>query len=267
MPRKKGASLKRNCLQGSAPDAMDLLDKDDPAKQIDEEYHGKDDDNDLSIVEVASPEAGGHEESSSLEDKDKLMVMAQAIKALEEERDFLRQTVLKLSNRGVKTKVKKLLDSSTECSTSGTDEESLSSCSSSESSDCNITRKRKRGHKKKTKRATRSNTKHSSRATTPEDVLKRYNKVLHAFKKEGSISKACTKVGVDRNTLALTAVVAEIQLVNPEFFRSIAKFRVKEEKLCDFAKRCLESLTADLRSDIEKSKKEHKLLPIKYKLR
>ncbi|XP_067272632.1 uncharacterized protein [Pseudorasbora parva] len=86
----------------------------------------------------------GHEESSSLEDKDKLMVMAQAIKALEEERDFLRQTVLKLSNRGVKTKVKKLLDSSTECSSSGTDEESLSSCSSSESSDSNITRKRKR---------------------------------------------------------------------------------------------------------------------------
>ncbi|XP_067296098.1 coiled-coil domain-containing protein 106-like [Pseudorasbora parva] len=267
MPRKKGASLKRNCLQGSAPDAMDLLDKDDPAKQIDEEYHGKDDDNDLSIVEVASPEAGGHEESSSLEDKDKLIVMAQAIKALEEERDFLRQTVLKLSNRGATKKVKKILDSSTECSTSGTDEESLSSCSSSESSDSNIPRKKKRGHKKKTKRATRSNTKHSSRATTPEDVLKRYNKVLHAFKKEGSISKACTKVGVDRNTLALTAVVAEIQLVNPEFFRSIAKFRVKEEKLCDFAKRCLESLTADLRSDIEKSKKEHKLLPIKYKLR
>ncbi|XDV31682.1 hypothetical protein PO909_002645 [Leuciscus waleckii] len=67
------------------------------------------------------------------------MVMAQAIKALEEERDFLRQTVLKLSK------------------------ESLSSCSSSESSDSNIPRKRKRGHKKKTKSATRSNTKHSSR--------------------------------------------------------------------------------------------------------
>ncbi|CAM4712198.1 unnamed protein product [Leuciscus chuanchicus] len=251
MPRKKGVSLKRNCLQRSAPDAMDLLDKDNPAQQIDEHQGKEDGDNDFSIVEVASPEAG----------------LAQAIKSLEEERDFLRQTVLKLSNRGAKKKVKKILDSSTECSTSGTDEESLSSCSSSESSDSNIPRKRKKGHKKKTKSATRSNTKHSSRATTPEDVLKRYNKVLHAFKKEGSISKACTKVGVDRNTLALTAVVAEIQLVDPEFYRSISKFRVKEEKLCDFAKRCLQSLTADLRSDIEKSKKERKLLPIKYKLR
>ncbi|CAM4557286.1 unnamed protein product [Leuciscus chuanchicus] len=189
MPRKKVVSLKRNCLQRSAPDTMDLLDKDDPARQIDEEHQGKEDgDNDFSIVEVASPEAGA------------------------------------------KKKVKKILDSSTECSTRGTDEESLSSCSSSESSDSNIPRKWKRGHKKKTK------------TTTPEDVQKRYNKVLHAFKKEGSISKACTKVGVDRNTLALTAVVAEIQLVDPEFYRSISKFRVKEEKLCDFVKRCLQSL-------------------------
>ncbi|XDV29291.1 hypothetical protein PO909_032428 [Leuciscus waleckii] len=63
----------------------------------------------------------------------------------------------------------------------------------------------------------------------------------------------------------LTAVVAEIHVA--EFYRSISKFRVKEEKLCDFAKRGLQSLTADLRSDIEKSKKERKLLPIKYKLR
>jgi len=66
-------------------------------------------------------------------------------------------------DRGAKKKVKKILDSSTECSTSGTDEESLSSCSSSESSDSDIPRKKKRGHKKKTKSSTRSNTKHSSR--------------------------------------------------------------------------------------------------------
>ncbi|KAG1952175.1 coiled-coil domain-containing protein [Pimephales promelas] len=218
-----------------------------------------------SVVLLFCSVTGGHEESSSLGEKDKLMFMAQAIKALEEERDFLRQAVLKLSNRGAKKKVKKILDSSTECSTSGTDEESLSSCSSSESSDSDIPRKKKRGHKKKTKSSTRSNTKHSSRATTPEDVLKRYNKVFHAFKKEGSISKACTKVGVDRNTLALTAVVAEIQLVDPEFYRSIPKFRLKDEKLCDFAKRCLQSMTADLKSTIENAKKElPEELPCKY---
>lgn len=161
MPRKKGVSLKRKCLQSSAPDAMDLLDKGDPAQQIDEEHQDKDSDNDFSIVAVASPEAGGREEPSSFGEKDKLMFMAQEIKALEEERDFLRQTVLKLSNRGAKKKAKKILVSSTECSTSGTDEESVSSCSSSESSDGNIPRKRKRGHKKKSKSATRSNTKHS----------------------------------------------------------------------------------------------------------
>ncbi|XP_048015584.1 uncharacterized protein LOC125248046 [Megalobrama amblycephala] len=231
MPRKKGFSLKRNCPQRSEPDAMDLLNKDqaDVAQHIDEEHHGKDGDNDLSVVAVATPEPGQDNETSSLAEKGKLMFMAQAIKALEEERDFLRQTVLKLSNRGAKKQVKKILDTSTECSTSDTDEESLISSSSSESPDSDIPRKRKRGHKKKTKSASRSKSaKHSSRATTPDDVLKRYNKVFRAFNKEGSISKACTKVGVDRNTLALTAVVAEIQLVDPEFYRNIPKFRAKE---------------------------------------
>ncbi|RXN22989.1 coiled-coil domain-containing protein 106 [Labeo rohita] len=267
MPRKKGVSLKRTCPQRSEPDAMDLLNEEqaDAAQQIDQGSHGKDDDNDLSVVAVANPETGRDDESSSLAEKNKVMVMAQEIKALEEERDFLRQTVLKLSNRGPKKEKKKVLDTSTECSTSDTDEDSLTSSSSSESPDSDITRKkRRRGHKKKIKRASRSkSTKHSSRATTPDDVLQRYNKVFHAFKKEGSIRKACTKVGVDRNTLALTAVVAEIQLVDPEFYRSIPK----EEKLFDFAKRCLQSLTADLKSAIENAKKERKLLPITYKLR
>ncbi|RXN13680.1 coiled-coil domain-containing protein 106-like [Labeo rohita] len=135
MPRKKGVSLKRTCPQRSEPDAMDLLNE------------GRDD------------------ESSSLAEKNKVMVMAQEIKALEEERDFLRQTVLKLSNRGPKKDKKKVLDTSTECSTSDTDEDSLTSSSSSESPDSDIPRKkRRRGHKKKIKRASRSkSTKHSSR--------------------------------------------------------------------------------------------------------
>nr|XP_055076881.1 coiled-coil domain-containing protein 106-like isoform X1 [Misgurnus anguillicaudatus] len=260
MPRKKVGSLKRKCPQRIAPDAMDLSNED-------EEHQGKDVNSDLSIDAVAPPEAGQFGESTSLEEKEKLKVMAQEIKALEEERDFLRQTVLKLSKRGTKKEAKKNLDTSTDCTTSDTDEESLSS-SSSDSSNSDIPRKRRRGHKKKTKRASKpKSTKHSSRATTPDDVLKRYNRVFHAFKKEGSISKACTKVGVDRNTLALTAVLAEIQLVDPEFYRSIPKFKAKEEKLCDFAKRCLQSLTADLRSTIENAKRERKLLPITYKLR
>ncbi|XP_036378696.1 coiled-coil domain-containing protein 106-like [Megalops cyprinoides] len=170
--------------------------------------------------------------------------------------------------RGAKKEVKKILDMSIDSSTSDTDEESLTSSSSSESSDGDVPRKRRRGHKKKTKKANRSkSTKHSSRATTLDDILKPYNKVFNSFKKEGSISKACTKVGVGRNTLALTAVVAEIQLADPEFYQSIPEFRAKEEKLFHFAKRCLESLTADLRSAIENAKKECKPLPIKYKLR
>ncbi|XP_056308756.1 coiled-coil domain-containing protein 106-like [Danio aesculapii] len=269
MPRKKTISLKRNCPQRSEAEA-DLLSEEPPesSQKIHKVHHDKDDDNDLSVVavETITPEPGQDDGSSSILEKDKLMLMAQTIQTLKQERDFLRQTVLKLSNRGAK-KVKKVLDTSTECSTSNTDEESMTSSSSSESPDSDIPRKKRKSHKK-TKRASRSkSTKHSTRATTPDDVLRRYNKVFNAYKKEGSISKACAKVGVDRNTLALTAVVAEIQLVDAEFYRSIPKFRTKEEKLFDFAKRCLQSLTTDLKSVIENAKQERKLLPIKYKFR
>ncbi|KAL1273001.1 hypothetical protein QQF64_028863 [Cirrhinus molitorella] len=152
-------------------------------------------------------------------------------------------------DRRAKKEANKILNTSTECSTSDTDVDSLTFSSSSESPDSDIPQTRRRGQ---TKKASRSK---STKRTTPDDVLKRYNKVIHAFKKEGSISNACTKVGVDRNTLALMAVVAEIQLVDPEFYRSIPKFRSKEEKLFDFSKRCLQLLTADARSAIEKAKK------------
>ncbi|KAL1259028.1 hypothetical protein QQF64_009605 [Cirrhinus molitorella] len=192
MPRKKGVSLKRSCPQRSEPDAIDVLNEEQSAatQQIHPGPHCKDNDNDISVVEVANPEAERDDENSSLAEKDKLMFMAQTIKALEKEQDFLRQTVLKLSNRGSKKEVKKILDTSTDCSTSNTDVDSLTSSSSSESPDSDIPQKKRR------------------------------------------------------------AVVAEIQLVDPEFYRSIPKFRAKEEKLFDFAKRCLQSLTADVREKV-----------------
>ncbi|RXN38181.1 butyrophilin 2 [Labeo rohita] len=60
MPRKKRVSLKRTCPQRSETDAMDLLNEEqaNAAQQIDQGSHGKDDDNDLSVVAVANPETG-----------------------------------------------------------------------------------------------------------------------------------------------------------------------------------------------------------------
>ena len=46
-------------------------------------------------------------------------------------------------------------------------------------------------------------------AGTPEEVCRRYRTLLKSFKTYRSISKACVHVGVDRNTVAATAVIAE----------------------------------------------------------
>ncbi|MGH0118504.1 UNVERIFIED_CONTAM: hypothetical protein FKN15_016839, partial [Acipenser sinensis] len=67
-------------------------------------------------------------------------------------------------------------------------------------------------------------------ATSPEDVLKRYQMVLHTFKSEGSMQKALKRVKVDRDTLALTTPSAEIMIAAPHFMSEIGSFKPLQEK-------------------------------------
>ena len=48
--------------------------------------------------------------------------------------------------------------------------------------------------------------------TSPEEVVHRYQMVLKNFKKTKSVNRACNLYGVDRNTIALTAIIAEIHI-------------------------------------------------------
>ncbi|KAL7861025.1 hypothetical protein AOLI_G00173740, partial [Acnodon oligacanthus] len=184
--------------------------------------------------------------------------MAQKIKALEEERDCLRQTVKTLSDKRVSREEVCLEDKGPE----STDDTSSSSSTSSSSEDGHP-QKRKHGKKKKEKLLSREKQlqgQSGTRVRTPEVVLKRYKMTLKAFKEEGSMNRAFKKVGVDRNTLALTAVVAELQMVDPDFSKSVPKFS-PSEKLIDFSRRCQEVLTADVRSAINAKKSAGLLLP------
>ncbi|KAL7860982.1 hypothetical protein AOLI_G00173310 [Acnodon oligacanthus] len=143
-----------------------------------------------------------------------------------------------------------------------------SSSSTSSSSDDGHPQKRKHGKKKEKllSREKQLQGQSGTRARTPEVVLKRYKMTLKAFKKEGSMNRAFKKVGVDRNSLTLTAVVAELQMMNPDFFKSVPKFS-PGEKLIDFSRRCQEVLTADVRSAINVKKSAGLSLPITYKLK
>ncbi|XP_068071719.1 uncharacterized protein [Danio rerio] len=191
-------------------------------------------------------------------------ILLEKIKSLEEERDFLRRTLGSVCGKEKKKKKKDTSSDSDELPSSSSSSSSLSS-SSSEDERCHRKKSKKKKPPPKRSRSTFSCS--TVRAKSPEDVLKRYKKVLRAYNKEGSMTRAFTKVGVDRNTLALSAVIAEIQIVDPEFYRSLPQFQPQQEKLFEFAQRCSEALNTEVKASIFSAKQSGKLLPIKYKFR
>ena len=61
-------------------------------------------------------------------------------------------------------------------------------------------------------------------------------------------------VGVDRNTIARTAVIAELSLAAPEVFKAMSPWNEKVEKLSTFVDRCRSALTAEIKSRISEMK-------------
>lgn len=53
-------------------------------------------------------------------------------------------------------------------------------------------------------------------ASNPDDVLHRYVTILAEFKKHRSVRLASQKFGIDRNTIALTAIIAEMNIADQE---------------------------------------------------
>ncbi|KAI2647342.1 Coiled-coil domain-containing protein 106 [Labeo rohita] len=148
------------------------------------------------------------------------------IEALEEERDFLRQTLASVCGKEKKKKKKKK-DTSSESDASNSSSSSSSSSSLLSSSSEDERCRKKKSKKKKTQK----------------------------IRSRSALSSATVRV------------VAEIQIIEPEFYRSIPQFQPQQEKLFDFAQRCSEALTNEVKASIISAKKSGKLLPIKYKFR
>ncbi|MBN3310118.1 CC106 protein, partial [Amia calva] len=80
------------------------------------------------------------------------------------------------------------------------------------------------------------------------------------------MQKVFKTVRFDRNTLALTAPLAEIMLAAPEFLTEIEIFKPLEETLLPYAQRCAQCMTNEVKQKIKDMKANKKLLPITYKL-
>lgn len=100
---------------------------------------------------------------------------------------------------------------------------------------------------------------------TPEDVVNRYSAVLRTYKKTRSLRSSCEYHDVDRNTIALTAVIAEMFLAADEEKGRIPKFT--GPKLTQYANECKAFLDTEpqLKERIKKMKQNVELLPVSYK--
>ena len=71
-------------------------------------------------------------------------------------------------------------------------------------------------------------------------------------------------LGVDRNTIARTAPIAELYISFSDVFKSLS--RDEHEKISTFTERCKAAITAEMAHTIKLKKKAGELLPITYKL-
>lgn len=137
---------------------------------------------------------------------------------------------------------------------------------SSEVSAASSEHKRKRHHKDK-RRGRKGKDYSRKRATGVQYVIHRYKQVLSAFIKKKSMSEAFRHHGIDRNTIANTASIAELHLAGKDIVPLVGMFRQGEETLVSYAQRCslVIDTDAELSRRIDQMKANGELLPISGK--
>ncbi|KAL2085690.1 hypothetical protein ACEWY4_019010 [Coilia grayii] len=151
--------------------------------------------------------------------------------------------------------------SSSVCNDSGS-ELSVSSASSGGLGDL-----RRRRHHKDRRKGKKGKDYSRKRATGVQYVIHRYKQVLSAFNKKKSMSGAFRHYGIDRNTIANTAPIAELHLAAKEALPLVGLFRPREDTLVNYAQKCALVIESDeaLSRKIEQMKATGELLPITAK--
>jgi len=104
-------------------------------------------------------------------------------------------------------------------------------------------------------------------ATGIQYVIHRYKQVLAAYNKKKNMTKAFRHYGIDRNTIANTASIAELHLACKDTAALVGTFRHGEETLVNYAQRCALCIDCDvdLSRRIDLMKTNGELLPISVK--
>lgn len=152
------------------------------------------------------------------------------------------------------------------CSSSDSSHSASEESDSSEVSAASSEHRRKKHHKDK-KRSKRGKDYTRKRATGVQYVIHRYQQVLSAFIRKKSMSEAFRHLGIDRNTIANTASIAELHIGAKDMVPLVGVFRQGEETLVSYAQRCTLAIDsdADLSRRIDQMKANGELLPISGK--
>ncbi|KAG9339421.1 hypothetical protein JZ751_023817 [Albula glossodonta] len=123
----------------------------------------------------------------------------------------------------------------------GSDKRRLMDSSDSSTSDSGSdfsSEKEKRNKKKRKNKNKETPAKFGKRVHSPEDVVHRHRVVLKEFWRTRSISLSCESLSVDKNTITLTAIIAEVLIVaEGEDFRHPPEF-TEEDTVGNYAKTC-----------------------------
>ncbi|KAM4718364.1 coiled-coil domain-containing protein 106-like isoform 2-T4 [Anableps anableps] len=193
--------------------------------------------------------------------QERIAALERQVEDLMQDRKFLRSQIENLTtNRSMAPFVAP--SSAAEASSDSGSEASDSSEMSAASSE-----HRRRKHHKDKKRSKKGKDYSRKRATGVLYVINRYKQVLSAFIKKKSMSEAFRHHGIDRNTIANTASIAELHLAGKEMVPLVGQFRQGEETLVNYAQRCTLVIDSDpeLSRKIDQMKANGQLLPISGK--
>ncbi|XP_041837971.1 coiled-coil domain-containing protein 106-like [Melanotaenia boesemani] len=206
----------------------------------------------------------------------KVGYQTEKIEELTKERDFLKDQLASVLKKDTSSKrdtssKKDSEDTISLSSDAASDSESSEYCSSLLSSDEEDQKKKKRKRTKtkvkKENKSKKTEEKDCLRAQTPNQVVSRYQRLLKLFRRSGTMAGAFKRYGVDRNTIVVTAPIAELSIAAPNKYREVLKTYNSQVKLCVFAAQCAFAITED--AEIEQLVKDYKtngkLLPFKTK--
>uniref|UniRef100_A0A3B3RAK3 Uncharacterized LOC111856887 n=1 Tax=Paramormyrops kingsleyae TaxID=1676925 RepID=A0A3B3RAK3_9TELE len=222
----------------------------------------------LSAIALVSPTGALEVQKLRLQlqnEQTKNAMLVKQIEELNEDKQFLKQQLQQCSAPRPSHATSKAMEISSSSSGGSSDESSDLSDSSDTSKEKS---KKKQGSKKSKKKKIikmkETESYSRTRLCNPKGIVARYKKALKLHALGKPMPRCFRHIGVNRNTMARTAAIAELFIAAPEVYATLPPWNEATETVASFSKRCKEAMNGEVSSKIKSFKAQGKLLPIKH---